>query len=433
LVFREEIVVLKRYFIRPTTIDRIRASWIGDAIDHYVGWLTERNYAARNVFVRVPVLVRFGEFAWEAGARDLRDLPAHVEPFIEDWLRHRQPGESAAERHIAARAIRNPLRQMLRVNLPLDVSTSPTHINSQGAPDPFVDQAPGFFDFLRRERGLREGTLVQYRYYLGRLQRYLLKTDRPLLPDLTPAVVSGFITESGRTIDKRSVQSLCSILKVFFRYLYRADLTARDLSKAIESPRRYQLANVPRSITWQEVEKMLEKVDRRTAVGKRDYALLVLLVTYGLRSREVAALTLDDIDWKRDRLHVRGRKAGHSAVYPLTAPIGEAILDYVQHGRPQTKERALFFSACAPFTALSRVAVSLRAKWYLRKAGINVPRPGAHTLRHTCVQRLVDSGLSFKTIGDFVGHRTPDATKIYAKVNIEGLREVALGHSEEVL
>lgn len=425
--------MLKRYFIRPTTIDRIRASWIGDAIDHYVGWLTERNYAARNVFVRVPVLVRFGEFAWEAGARDLRDLPPHVEPFIEDWLRHRQPGASAAERHIAARAIRNPLRQMLRVNLPLDVSTSPAPINSQGGPDPFVDQAPGFFDFLRRERGLREGTLVQYRYYLGRLQRYLLKTDRRLLPDLTPAAVSGFITESGRTIDKRSVQSLCSILKVFFRYLYRADLTARDLSKAIESPRRYQLANVPRSITWQEVEKMLEKVDRRTAVGKRDYALLVLLVTYGLRSREVAALTLDDIDWKRDRLHVRGRKAGHSAVYPLTAPIGEAILDYVQHGRPQTKERALFFSACAPFTALSRVAVSLRAKWYLRKAGINVPRPGAHTLRHTCVQRLVDSGLSFKTIGDFVGHRTPDATKIYAKVNIEGLREVALGHSEEVL
>jgi integrase/recombinase XerD len=433
--FREEIVVLNLYFIQPTTIDRIRASWIGDAIDRYVGWLTERNYAARTVFFRVPVLMRFGEFAWESGARELQELPAYVEPFVERWLKDRQAGRSMAERHIAARAVRNPLRQLLRVIAPDDVSKEPTHSvnNSHSVPDPFVDQAPGFFDFLRRDRGLREGTLVQYRHYLGRLQEYLLKTDYPLLPDLAPAVVTGFITESGRTIDKRSVQSLCSILKVFFRYLYRVGLMARDLSKAIESPRRYQLANVPRSITWQQVEKMLEKVDRRTAVGRRDYAILVLLVTYGLRSREVAALTLDDIDWKRDRLHVRGRKAGHSAVYPLTAAIGEAILDYLQHGRPQTKERALFFRAHAPFTELSRVAVSLRAKWYLGKAGINVPRPGAHTLRHTCVQRLIDSGLSFKTIGDFVGHRTPDATKIYAKVNIERLREVALGHGEEVL
>jgi site-specific recombinase XerD len=435
VVSREEIVVLNRYFIRPTTIDRIRANWIGEGIEHYVGWLTDRKYAARTVFFRVPVLVRFGEFAWEAGARSLHELSAHVEPFVEDWLKHHHTADSATERHHAARAIRNPLRQLLRVALPHAAKPEATHnLNSSPAiPDPFVDQAPGFFDFLRRERGLCEGTLVQYRLYLRRLQKYMLKTDCPLLRDLTPAAVTGFITESGRAIDKRSVQSLCSILKVFFRYLYRVGLMSRDLSKAIESPRRYQLANVPRSITWQQVEDMLETVDRRTAVGKRDYAILVLLVTYGLRSREVAALTLDDIDWKRDRLHIRGRKAGHSSVYPLTPAIGEALVDYLQHGRLETQARALFFRACAPFTELSRVAVSLRAKYYLRKAGIKVPRPGSHTLRHTCVQRLVDSGLSLKTIGDFVGHRTPDATKIYAKVNIEALREVALGNGEELL
>lgn len=96
----------------------------------------------------------------------------------------------------------------------------------------------------------------------------------------------------------------------------------RDLSKAIESPRRYRLSNLPRSISWSEVEQMLLKVDRRSLVGKRDYAILLLLVTYGLRSREIGSLTLDDIDWKRDRLNIRGRKAGHSTAYPLapTAP-----------------------------------------------------------------------------------------------------------------
>jgi integrase/recombinase XerD len=151
---------------------------------------------------------------------------------------------------------------------------------------------------------------------------------------------------------------LCSILKVFFRYLYRVGLMTRDLSKAIESPRRYRLSNLPRSITWSEVEVMLLKVDRRSAVGKRDYAILLLLVTYGLRSREVGALTLNDIDWKRDRLDVRGRKAGHSTAYPLAPTVGEALLDYLKHGRPETTERVLFIGAYAPYPPLSRVAVS---------------------------------------------------------------------------
>jgi integrase len=207
----------------------------------------------------------------------------------------------------------------------------------------------------------------------------------------------------------------------------------RDLGSVIESPRHYRLSNLPRSITWNEVERMLLKVDRRSAVGKRDYATLLLLVTYGLRAREIAALTLDDIDWKRDRIDIRGRKAEHSTAYPLDPSVGAAILEYLQQGRPKTTERALFIGAYAPYTPLSWMAVSWRAKLYLRKAGIEVSRPGSHTLRHTCVQRLVDSGFSLKTIGDFIGHRTPEATKIYAKINIAALRLIALGDGEEVL
>jgi integrase/recombinase XerD len=419
--------MLNRYFVRPTTVDRIRASWIGEAIERYVVWLTEQKYAARNVAFRVPVLVRFGEFARKSGANALDELPAHVEPFIEEWLNRRKHGYSECQRSVAARELRNPIRQLLRLILP--------HYGGAdaGARDPFADVAPGFFDFLIRDRGLREATLVQYRHNLQRLQDYLQRLDRPLLPDLPASVISAVITESGQTLDKRSVQSLCSILKVFFRYLYRVGLMARDLGKAIESPRNYRLSKVPRSIAWDQVEQMLQQVDQRTAVGKRDYAILLLLVTYGLRAREVGALTLDDVDWKHDRLDIRGRKAGHSTAYPLVPIVGEAILNYLKQGRPETAERAVFIAAYAPYPRLSRVAVSLRAKCYLQKAGIAVPRPGAYTLRHTCVQRLVDSGFSLKTIGDFVGHRTPDATKVYAKVNIEALRAVALGNGEEVL
>lgn len=423
--------MLQCYFIRPTTIDRIRASWIGEPIERYVIWLNKRDYAARNVFRRVPILVRFGEFAKSHGAKDWSELPDHVEPFVNHWLDERgKRNVGEQERRTAAAAIRSPIQQMLQLVVPGHTYNG----RSQNLPEPFLENVPDFFAFLRRERGLRERTVVQYQHYLRLLESYLRKTEIRTLSDLSPGVISAFITEFGQQgNNKRSVQSLCSILKVFLRYLFRIDLLERDLSRQIESPRNYRLANLPRSVSWDEVRQMLEAVDRRTPIGKRDYAILLLLVTYGLRAREVAALTLDDIDWKRDRLHVPERKAGHSTVYPLSPVVGEAILDYLQHGRPKTEARALFFRAFAPYTPVAWFVVSDRAKHYLRKADINVLRPGSHTLRHTCVQHLLDAHVSLKTIGDYVGHRTPDATNIYAKVNIEALREVALGDGEEVL
>jgi len=193
------------------------------------------------------------------------------------------------------------------------------------------------------------------------------------------------------------------------------------------------LSHIPRSISWDEVDRMLKGVDRRRPAGKRDYAILLLLVTYGLRGREVAALTLDDIDWRNERLRVSERKAGHSTAYPLSAIVGQAIIDYLKDGRPQTADRRIFFRSVAPYVPLTYSAISGRASHYLHKAGIAVPRPGSHTLRHTCVQRLVDSQFSFKMIGDYVGHRSAAATEIYTKVNVEVLREVAIGVGEEVL
>jgi integrase len=174
-------------------------------------------------------------------------------------------------------------------------------------------------------------------------------------------------------------------------------------------------------------------VDRRTPTGKRDYAILLLLVTYGLRAREVAALTLDDVEWRNNRLQIPERKAGHSTAYPLSIVVGEAIVDYLRHGRPQTQDRHVFFRSQAPLDPIGHAAVSSRARHYLQKAGIQIPRPGSHTLRHTCVQRLVDADFGFKAIGDYVGHRSPASTQIYGKVAIEALRQVALGDGEEIL
>jgi site-specific recombinase XerD len=422
--------MLRRYFVKPTTINRIHACWIGEGIERYVAWLVEQGYGAQKILTRVPILVQFGEFTHRRGVSGWSELPDEIEPFVVCWMKaHEKTNVCDQKLRIAVQAIRNPINQLLHLVLPGYSSNGRSH----GLSEPFKNAAPDFFSFLRKQRGLQETTIGQYQHYLRRLENYLRGRNIQALSDLCPAVLSAFITESGQELDKRSVQSLCSILKGFLRYLHSAGLLARDLSQQIESPRRYSLANLPRSISWDDVRRMLGMVDRFTPTGRRDYAILLLLVTYGLRAREVAALTLEDIDRKRERLHIPRRKAGHSAVYPLSVAVGEAILAYLQHGRPKSSMRALFFRAFAPRAPMSWNAVALRAKHYLRKAGIEVPHPGSHTLRHTCVQRLVDARQSLKTIGDYVGHRTPDATKIYTKVDIETLREVAMGVGEEIL
>jgi integrase len=186
-------------------------------------------------------------------------------------------------------------------------------------------------------------------------------------------------------------------------------------------------------VTWEDVHRTLAGIDRRSAAGKRDYAMLLLLVVYGLRAREVAALMLDDIDWHRSVLHIRGRKAGHESMYPLAVEVGEGLLDYLQHARPQGTERHVFQRMMAPRGAVTHSIVTNRATHALRQAGIEVARPGSHTLRHSCAQRLVDAEFSLKVIGDYLGHRRASSTRIYTKVDLEALREVGLGEGEALL
>lgn len=421
--------MIDHYFVKPQTRDRIRANWLGEPIQRYVTWLHEQGYAARNVFVRVPIVMHFADYAKARGAQTLAQLPDQVQSFVEQWVQERggRCRDERARRSVGSCA-RNPIEQMLRLVLPGFVGTG-----RRRHPDPFADQAPGFFGYLQKERGVRPATLHLYQYELRCLEAYLKRMGATRLADLSPMMLSAFVTERGQQWGKNAMVSLASSLRVFLRYLHRERVLSRDLSPSVDTPKRYRMAEIPRAIPWSDVQRLLEAVDRRTGIGRRDYAILLLLVTYGLRSREIAALTLDDLDWERERLRVPERKAGHSTAYPLSPVVGEAILGYLKDGRPKTADRHVFFRAMAPWRPLSWLGVSQCAGRYLQKAGITVARAGSHTLRHTCVQRLVDAHFSLKTIGDYVGHGSPDSTMIYSKVALDALREVALGDGEDVL
>ncbi len=419
--------MLERYFIKPSTVDRIRGSWIAAEIEAYVAWLADQGYSTKSIWRRVPIVFGFGEFARARGACSVAALPEHVEAFVAGRVAAHQARTGSARP--MAKEVRGPVEQMLVVVLAgFEPTGRPHHAQ------PFADVAPGFFGYLVEERGLRPASVLAYRHHLDRFEAYLHRIGVASIQQLSPPILSAFIVErAGAGLAKTTVRDGAGVLRVFLRYLHREGILGSDLSASVGWPQVYRLSGIPRSISWGDVSRVLASVDRRTGAGRRDYAILLLLVTYGLRGREVAALTLDDIDWKRERLKVPERKAGHSTAFPLSSVVGEAILDYLQHGRPAASDRHVFFRAAAPRRPIGAAAVSSLARAYLLKAGVNVPRPGSHTLRHSAVQRLVDASFDLKTIGDFVGHRSARSTEVYAKVAVEALREVALGDGEEVL
>jgi integrase/recombinase XerD len=366
--------------------------------------------------------------AWRArGARSAGELPDHVQAFVADRVAAHD-ARTGSNRPMA-KEVRGPVEQFLSVVLAgFEPTGRPHHAR------PFADMLPGFFGYLIEERGLRPASVRGYHHHVDRFEAYLRRIGVESVRELSPAILSAFVVERAAAgLAKTTVRDGAGVLRVFLRYAWREGVITSDLSAAVEWPQVYRLSSIPRSISWEEVNRVLAAVDRRTEAGKRDYAILLLLVTYGLRGREVAALTLDDIDWKRDRLAIPERKAGHSTAFPLSAVVGQAILDYLQHGRPATSDRHVFFRAVAPRHPVGPAAVSSLARFYLLKAGVEVPRPGSHTLRHSAVQRLVDASFDLKAIGDFVGHRSARSTEVYAKVAVEALREVALGDGEEVL
>jgi site-specific recombinase XerD len=357
------------------------------------------------------------------------ELVGYIEEFALHWVKkHGRGCKTDQARKKVEEEARNPVEQMLSLVIP-DFKDK----GRSRAYEPFQDRALGFFDYLQKERGLRERTLFHYRGHLRSFERYLQKIGLRELHALSPVILSAFVTNGSDGLCKTSLKNRCAVLRVFLQYLYRERIVAKDLSSTLDSPHLYRLSSIPRSITWDEVHRMLEAVDRRIPVGKRDYAILLLLVNYGLRAREIAALTLDNIDWRRERLRVPERKDDHFTAYPLSPIVGEAILDYLQRDRPKTSDRHIFFRGLAPCRPMTFAAVSSRASHYLHKAGIPVARPGSHTLRHTCVQRLVDANFSLKALGDYIGHRRPASTQIYSKVAVEALREIASGAEEEVL
>ncbi|WP_244086283.1 site-specific integrase, partial [Desulforhabdus sp. TSK] len=191
------------------------------------------------------------------------------------------------------------------------------------------------------------------------------------------------------------------------------------------------LERLPRHLPWETVKQLLASIDRTNPYGLRDYTMLFLVATYGLRTCEVVSLTLDDIDWRAETVRVPQRKTAQQLILPLTDAAGDLLVQYLKESRPNLPYRQLFLRARAPSGTLKPTAVTEAFQLRVRLSGLDIPYQGPHCLRHSYATHLLRQGASVKAIGDLLGHRDAESTCVYLRLATEELRTVALPVPEE--
>jgi site-specific recombinase XerD len=291
-------------------------------------------------------------------------------------------------------------------------------------PARFDRETRAFAEHMRVERGLSPATIANRQHLTGQFFKSLPPYVR-LIAKITLDQIEAFLrAEAKRGWNRRSLRQLGSSLRSFFRFAAGEGWCSPSLALGIELPRLYDLEDVPRAPAVEDVDRLLAT----TAIGKdavRDHAILLLLVHYGLRRGEVEQLTLDDLDWKAETIRFHRRKSRQTQTYPLSATVGAAILRYLREVRPRRAGRGLFFTLRPPYRPLSGDGISMMVHRRLAKQGVKLDRFGAHCLRHACAGQLLDAGFTMKQIADHLGHRSMDSTRIYTKIDLRGLRQVA--------
>jgi len=330
------------------------------------------------------------------------------------------------DRRLAFEGARSALRAWA---LALEVKGCPTPA-WEPAPEPGSPSCPlleEFEEHLARHRGnppvTRKKKMAHITVFLAFLQGRQCN-----MAELDLADIDAFIVACRHHYAGTTVADIASSLRGFLRFLHASGRLAVDLAPSVMAPIVRRGERPLRALPWEKVQRILGAIDRSTAAGRRDYALLLLMSIYGLGAGEVLGLRVEDIDWRAGVLHVTRPKTGVAVELPLLPAVARVLVDYLRRGRPQHAcTRHLFVSLRAPHRPLSASsAVRHILHKHARTAGVSAPYLGSHVLRHTHACRELELGVAPKVIGDILGHRRPESTTAYLRVATERLREVAL-------
>lgn len=277
--------------------------------------------------------------------------------------------------------------------------------------------------YLEIERGLVAGSSRVYVHWVRPFVEGIAGEDGLDLAGVDAAAVRRFVVGFCAGRSRRTTEVMVAALRALLRFLYFEGELSRLLVDAVPSVAVWRLSELPRRLEDEQVQRLLGACDRQTAQGRRDLAIVTVLVRLGLRAGAVAALSMDDIDWRAGEITAVG-KGGRSELLPLPVDVGEAIVAYLRDGRPQrTLDGAVFVRMLAPYRALSSSGISMVVISAARRAGLG--QVGAHRLRHTAASEMLRAGAGLPEIGQVLGHRAAATTAIYAKVDRDGLRQIA--------
>jgi site-specific recombinase XerD len=293
------------------------------------------------------------------------------------------------------------------------------------ASGPYEHQIADFVVCQHEGQWLSEATCQAGRWQVGRFLKHLEQQGLALC-DVESADVDRFFQHMAQQWSRASLRTSAKMLRSWFAYCEGRGWVRRGLAAAVLLPRIYREEGLPLGPTWDEIACMLAMTAGDAPVQIRDHAILRLLSVYGLRSGEVRRLKLDDVDWRRERIQIVRSKTSRVQTLPLEPGVGNAIAHYLRHARPKSASRIVFLTVRAPHRPLSAGGLYDVVHRHLPESASPRKGRGPHGLRHACARHLVESGRSFKEVGDHLGHRSPDATRIYAKVDLTSLRRVAL-------
>lgn len=407
--------MFEELFTGPIALARQRESPLPEERRQFLCHLKDLGYARsslRDVACELVVIVRRLDLSG-----DTRVPVAAVDVAARQWAMEQMRRHRSTKAAISVRNFRYWATQWLRF---LGRLEEPAPV----AAPPYQELLDGFTAYMRDERGLTSASIRSHGWKTKTFLAWYWPQGRAFA-DVAIQDVDEFLIAKGRaTWSRRSVAVAVQALRAFFRYAERAGHCRPGIAAAITGPRLYHGETLPAGPPWADVHAILSRAPDRPAAIRRAAALW-LFATYGFRVGEVARLTLDDIDWEQERIRIRRVKRHGVQTYPLSREAGAALARYLAEVRPESRWREVFLTLQAPCRPLSPAGFYPLVSGVLSGRGLQLRHHGPHALRHACATRLLSRGLSVKEIGDYLGHRSTDATAVYAKVDGASLGEVA--------
>ena len=404
---------MEQFYKDPRTPLRMREGPLGAHVDALAQQLSDEGYAKASARYALQLVADLGRWLIRRRIIAAQLTAERLECYLDyrSRHRHRRSGDSAT------------LRRLLSL------------LREKGivAQVPPIDIAPAqrleeeFRLYLQQERRLAPATVFHYLVFVRRFLAQRFADGEVRLDCLRADDVVGFVQqEAARLHHPKRSKLMATALRSLLQYARYRGLIGIDLRDCVPTVASWSMASIPRTLLSAEVQRLLAHCDRHTAVGRRDWAILLLLARLGLRAGEVVGLALEDLDWEAGELHIRGSDAASDRL-PIPHDVGTALTDYLQQARPTCSCRQVFVRMRAPHRGFaSSVAICCIVRRALDRAGLNPALKGAHLLRHSLATQMLRQGASLAEIGQLLRHRSQQTTMIYAKVDLDALRPLAL-------